>query len=717
LTTAFNRLTSENTVGGASLTHNYDNAGNPTLLRNQNPTGGAGYNTDNQNRAAIFAYDGNGNPTSYPLNGLASNLTFDEEDRLTSLGNLTFGWSSAGLRAWKQVGGGNRTYYLYEGGQPLCELDGSGNLLAVNTWGASGLASRHTASGDLFYAFDERGSVAQTINSSGQVLNSFSFDAYGAPTSAAATDPYSGYGGAWGYYTDLETGLTLCGHRFYDASQARFINRDPIGQAGGANLYQYVGGSPLMGADPLGLYSTGSYLGDVGQVLHGYGVALNPLNWIRGGVSLVVVAQTQGLGRAASAFGTGMASMLTAWMSTDDPCAFGQSFGGTLATIGLGMAGSADGLGIGAASAEGGVVSGEAGAADVASISPCFVAGTLVSMSDGATKPIEEIKVGDRALSRPVGAVDVDKTECKKVTRTFKHNVMESVAQTRDLKFSVTLSAPKPREETTLALDLSQGGDTFDETLIVPADEMAALPNGLARQARELKPGNRIYMSGSLIALVKTVETKWYTPPPPQEPDQNGNVVSRVIGATKRLTHRILYLHADGETICTTPEHPFSIEGKGWVEAGRLQQGDRIKTEGGKTVTVESLEVKAERRLVYNLRVEGTENYFVGKNRLLVHNGGDCVPTLSEAKKLFGLWDKSTFDTLADSLRYHFNEHGEELGAKNVWQFMRKAEGFKQNLRGAGRAALDGGKTRYMKNGKYIILDGNGNIVSFGLQR
>jgi RHS repeat-associated protein len=253
---SFNRLTSENTTGGASLTHSYDTAGNPTLLRNQDPTNGAGYNTDNQNRAASFAYDANGNPTTYPLNGLASNLTFDEQDRLTSLGNLTFGWSAAGLRAWKQSPAGNRTYYLYEGGSPLCELDSNGNLLACNTWGAAGLASRHTASGDLFYAFDERGSVAQTVNASGQVLNSFSFDAYGAPTGSAATDPYSGYGGAWGYYTDVETGLTLCGHRFYDANQARFINRDPIGQDGGANLYQYVGGSPLMGIDPYGLDGT-----------------------------------------------------------------------------------------------------------------------------------------------------------------------------------------------------------------------------------------------------------------------------------------------------------------------------------------------------------------------------------------------------------------------------------------------------------------------------
>jgi hypothetical protein len=41
--------------------------------------------------------------------------------------------------------------------------------------------------------------VAQTVSASGQVLNSFSFDAYGAPTGTAPTDPYSGYGGAWGY--------------------------------------------------------------------------------------------------------------------------------------------------------------------------------------------------------------------------------------------------------------------------------------------------------------------------------------------------------------------------------------------------------------------------------------------------------------------------------------------------------------------------------------
>ncbi|HZO88269.1 MAG TPA: polymorphic toxin-type HINT domain-containing protein [Chthonomonadaceae bacterium] len=205
---------------------------------------------------------------------------------------------------------------------------------------------------------------------------------------------------------------------------------------------------------------------------------------------------------------------------------------------------------------------------------------------------------------------------------------LDRTARRNDLRAQYT------REETTLELDLSQGGDTFDETLIVPADKIAALTSGIAKQARELKPGDRIHMKGDYIALVKKVQTKWYTPPPPSIPDENGNVISRVIGTTRRMTDRILYLHTDGETIETTPEHPFSIEGKGWVQAGRLQPGALIKTEDGKIVAVQSLEVKAERKMVYNLKVEGTENFFVGKNRLLVHNGGGCVPEILSAEEI-----------------------------------------------------------------------------------
>lgn len=83
-------------------------------------------------------------------------------------------------------------------------------------------------------------------------------------------------------------------------------------------------------------------------------------------------------------------------------------------------------------------------------------------------------------------------------------------------------------------------------------------------------------------------------------------------------------------------------------------------------------------------------------------------------------WGKGTFDSVEDSLNYHFNEHGEEVGAKNINQYVKKAEGFRQNLRGANKSYPDNGTAgavRYSKNGKYIIIGPDGKILSFGLVR
>jgi len=87
-----------------------------------------------------------------------------------------------------------------------------------------------------------------------------------------------------------ESGLDLyrCGLRFYDVANARWLTRDPIGYDGGQNLYGYVSGNPVMGADPSGAQDAGMYSypagmdynagwrywGDVGAVVSGYGSAL-----------------------------------------------------------------------------------------------------------------------------------------------------------------------------------------------------------------------------------------------------------------------------------------------------------------------------------------------------------------------------------------------------------------------------------------------------------
>ncbi len=78
-------------------------------------------------------------------------------------------------------------------------------------------------------------------------------------------DPW-GYNAKWGYYYDRETALYLCQHRMYDASAGRWLNRDPIGLAGGMNLYGYCAGGPVGAADPRGLAKAG-YPGQIGKIL------------------------------------------------------------------------------------------------------------------------------------------------------------------------------------------------------------------------------------------------------------------------------------------------------------------------------------------------------------------------------------------------------------------------------------------------------------------
>ena len=133
---------------------------------------------------------------------------------------LTAGHNGDGLRAWKQTGtnASTRTYFLYDGTQPVAELDSTGMVLkAADTFGANGLISRNAGGASTFYTFDPQCNVCQRFNSSAQVLSSDMYDAFGAAqrTPGGTTDVF-GYGGQAGYYTDPETGLILLTHRYYD---------------------------------------------------------------------------------------------------------------------------------------------------------------------------------------------------------------------------------------------------------------------------------------------------------------------------------------------------------------------------------------------------------------------------------------------------------------------------------------------------------------------
>ena len=64
-------------------------------------------------------------------------------------------------------------------------------------------------------------------------------------------DPF-GHHARDGYTLDRETGLYLCQNRYYDPGTGRWVTQDPIGFAGGVNLYAYCGGGPIGRSDPKG---------------------------------------------------------------------------------------------------------------------------------------------------------------------------------------------------------------------------------------------------------------------------------------------------------------------------------------------------------------------------------------------------------------------------------------------------------------------------------
>lgn len=248
------------TAGQSNLIHAAirDRAGNMGYAVKDYWLGSNGVTTS----VSSYAYDAAGCLTN--LNGLS--LEWDERYRLKSVDNasglVTYTYDVLDRRV-SRIEGSTTNYFVYDGNQVVADLDGSGNLLRTYLWGAGidNLLSftDHTTTNTYYVIKDHQNTVIALTDSSGAVVESYDYDAYGRTRifSAIGTElTASAYGNRYcfqGREIDWATGLYCFRARWYNPEIGRWLSRDPIGISGGLNLYVAFDCNPVYYTDPFGL--------------------------------------------------------------------------------------------------------------------------------------------------------------------------------------------------------------------------------------------------------------------------------------------------------------------------------------------------------------------------------------------------------------------------------------------------------------------------------
>jgi RHS repeat-associated protein len=225
-----------------------------------------------------------------------------------------------------KTAGGVTTFFVHDDqGNEIAEYNGGWALqrrLAYDPAYLAPMAMTTAAGGVTFNYFDRQGSVVAIANAAGTKITHYAYLPFGdshpsgTPISncqGTTCGDASGTGfGYVGYRYDQETGLYHTGARYYDPRLGRFLQMDPIGQAGGLNLYAYVLNDPLNLVDPSGLIASTA----AGVVDATYSLIQNPA--ALGHLATGVVAGALGTSLKGGGAGLGLAGIVG-----DEPIAIG----------------------------------------------------------------------------------------------------------------------------------------------------------------------------------------------------------------------------------------------------------------------------------------------------------------------------------------------------------------------------------------------------------
>ncbi len=258
------------TTSVGSLTYQYDAAGRRTQLGGSLAATGfpqavtlASYDVANELTnwsGTTIGYDANGNV----LNDGVAAYTWNARNQLISRASTSFQYDSFDRRTLNAIG----KSLLYEGWNIGQELSGTTPVANRILGGVDESFSRTDSTGGYSPITDVLGTVLALTNSSGNVTAQYGYDPFGNTTSSGSTSTNVFQ------YTGRENdgnGLYSYRARYYSPTFGRFLSEDPIGFAGGMNVYAYVGGNPISRIDPFGL----DWVNNVGDFAAGAGSVLS----------------------------------------------------------------------------------------------------------------------------------------------------------------------------------------------------------------------------------------------------------------------------------------------------------------------------------------------------------------------------------------------------------------------------------------------------------
>lgn len=210
--------------------------------------------------------------------GSFSSITYDpdgqEASRTAPASTVTSTWDAMG-RLSTRVEGGVTHQYIYDGLGRLVRTVSSGDESVSYRSFGNQVLRRETSTGWTEYVYGPHGIWAERSNGasayllsdpfrnvigeyseSGTVVDQWEFDPFGTPRDATGNELDATFlddRPGWLQCFLDPAGLYRMRHRHFDPGLGRFISRDPIGLAGGPNLYAYGLANPYRWGDPSGL--------------------------------------------------------------------------------------------------------------------------------------------------------------------------------------------------------------------------------------------------------------------------------------------------------------------------------------------------------------------------------------------------------------------------------------------------------------------------------